>query len=136
MAKHDRDPALRALVRSVDDAGQAALPVRMTVRGTLLEGRLVSERRYFAELAGRHPMMGALDPEAGLANGERYAKDVDAESGYHLHLIGCPAGGDADADELWRIRLTAVDGWALAPHDDGEDAGQGKGGFAGILSMQ
>lgn len=133
MAKHDRDPALRALVRSVEESAEAAVPVTLTVRGSVLEGRLVGQRRYFAELAGRHPMMNVLDPAAGLAGDDKgYTRDMDAESGYYLHLLDAGLVRDRAAEGgPWRIRLSAVDGWGLAPAFDEE--GKHKGPLAGIM---
>jgi hypothetical protein len=38
MAKHDVDPVLRQLVRAVNESGQAAVPVVMSVHGATLAG--------------------------------------------------------------------------------------------------
>jgi hypothetical protein len=36
MAKHDTDPVLRRLVHAINESGQAAVPVTVSVHGTLL----------------------------------------------------------------------------------------------------
>ena len=38
MAKHDVDPVLQQLVRAVNESGQAAVPVTISVHGTVLTG--------------------------------------------------------------------------------------------------
>ena len=43
MAKHDVDPVFRELVRSVNESGQAVVPVALIVHGTVLRGTLISE---------------------------------------------------------------------------------------------
>jgi len=140
MAKHDNDPVLARLVHSVNESGQAAVPVTVSAHGVVLTGELVAEDRYFADLVRRNPLMSALQPSSGLL-GKEYAKDVEAESGHHLHLRtdGIPGGyggsGDTDAEEhLWRISLEAVDGWTLrsAPDADNKDASD-RGPFAKLL---
>jgi hypothetical protein len=50
-AEHDRDPVLRELIQSVDEAGRAAVPVTLAVNGTVLHGSLIGDERYFAGLA-------------------------------------------------------------------------------------
>jgi hypothetical protein len=134
MAKHDRDPVLRQLVRSVNEAGQSAVPVSVAVRGAVLHGSLIAEQRYFAELAEANPMMSALDPGAGLLGGD-YRKEVDADAGHYLHLRAARLA-DADGGEgLWRIRLDEVDGWTLrAVHGAPGGHEDDKGPFARLLS--
>jgi hypothetical protein len=124
MAKHDADPVLQQLVRAVNESGQAAVPVKLSVRGTTLTGTLIAQRRYFAELVEGNPLLSALEPGSGLL-GKDYAKETDAETAYHLHLR---AAGDREGS--WRISLEAVDGWALRAGDAAEDD---KGPFARLL---
>jgi len=133
MAKHDVDPVLRQLVRAVNESGQATVPVTMSVRGTTLTGALIAESRYFTELVEGNPLLGALEPGSGLL-GKDYAKDAEAESGYHLHLRAASGrGGHEVTQGPWRISLEAVDGWALRTADATEAEGD-KGPFARLLS--
>jgi hypothetical protein len=130
MAKHDVDPVLRQLVRAVNESGQAAVPVVVSVHGTTLAGTLVSQDRYFAELVQGNPLMSALEPGSGLL-GKDYAKEAEAESGYHLHLRAASGRGGEVTEGPWRISLEAVDGWALRAGGGG--AGD-RGPFARLLS--
>ncbi|HLH59001.1 MAG TPA: hypothetical protein VKV33_07605 [Streptosporangiaceae bacterium] len=130
MAKHDVDPVFRALVRSINESGQAVVPVTLTVHGTVLRGSLVSEARYFTDLAERVPMMSALEPSSGLL-GKDYVKDVESESGHFLHLRA--EGMDGDGDGLWRIAIADVDAWSL-PRAEGVAESEGKGPFARLVS--
>jgi hypothetical protein len=66
MAEHDRDPSLRELIQSVDEAGRPAVPLTLAVNGTVLHGSLIGEERYFAGLAEVNSLMNALNPRAGL----------------------------------------------------------------------
>jgi hypothetical protein len=114
MAKHDIDPVLRQLARSVNESGQAVVPVVLTVHGIVLRGNMVSEARYFTELAGETPLMSALAPESGLL-GKEYVNDVEAESGRYLHLRAArPLTDDGQAEGLWRVGIDAVDAWTLS----------------------
>jgi len=132
MAKHDVDPVFRELVRSVNESGQAIVPVVLTVHGTVLRGELISERRYFTELTERMPLMSALEPSSGLL-GKDYVKDVENESGYYLHLRSTRPVEDGDeAMGLWRIGVGAVDAWSLPAHAGSGD--DDKGPFARLLS--
>jgi hypothetical protein len=130
MARHDTDPVLQQLVHAINESGQAAVPVTVSVHGTQLTGALIAERRYFSELVEGNPLMSALEPSSGLL-GKEYAKETEAESDHHLHLRTSPAR-DGAAEGLWRISLDAVDGWAL-----GADAAAGgeddRGPFARLL---
>jgi len=128
MAKHDTDPVLQQLVRAINESGQAAVPVTVSVHGTQLTGALIAERRYFSELVEGNPLMSALEPSSGLL-GKEYAKETEAESDHHLHLLASPALGGAAAEGLWRISLDAVDGWTLGA-DAAEDD---RGPFARLL---
>jgi hypothetical protein len=131
MAKHDVDPVLRQMVRAVNESGQAAVPVTVTVHGTTLTGTLVAESRYFSALVEGNPLMSALEPASGLL-GKEYAKQAEAESDHHLHVRAGSIRGDAEAVEgLWRISLEAVDGWTLraSAEVDAED----RGPFARLL---
>ena len=110
MARHDVDPVLQQLVRAINESGQAAVPVTVSVHGTALTGALISQRMYFSELVEGNPLMSALEPASGLL-GKEYAKDAEAESGHHLHVRA--AGGRDSAGGLWRVSLEAVDAWTL-----------------------
>ena len=66
MARHDTDPVLQQLVRAINESGQAAVPVTVSVHGTQLTGALIAERRYFSELVEGNPLMSALEPSSGL----------------------------------------------------------------------
>ena len=124
-AKHDVDPVLRQLVRAVNESGQAAVPVTVTVHGTTLTGALIAQSRYSSELAAGNPLMSALEPASGLL-GQEYAKEAEAESDLHLHVRAVSIRGDAEAaEDLWRISLEAVDGWTLrtSAEVDAEDGG-------------
>ncbi len=62
MARRDIDPVLQQLVRAINESGQAAVPVTVSVHGTMLNGALVAQQRYFSELVERNPLMSALEP--------------------------------------------------------------------------
>jgi hypothetical protein len=132
MAKHDTDPVLVRLVNSVNESGQVAVPVTVTTHGTVLTGTLIAQDSYFADLIKAHTVMGALQPSSGLL-GKEYAKEVDAEAGYYLHLR-TPAipGGPDHAEGLWRISLAAVDAWTLRTTADTEGQDD-RGPFARLL---
>jgi hypothetical protein len=130
MARHDIDPVLQQLVRAINESGQAAVPVSVSVHGTLLTGALIAERRYFSELVEGNPLMSALEPSSGLL-GKEYAKETEAESGHHLHLRTSPAR-DGAAGGLWRISLEAVDGWTLGA-EAAVGGGDDRGPFARLL---
>jgi hypothetical protein len=108
MAKHDNDPVLRQLVHAVNESRGAGVPVTVSTRGTVLTGLLIAEETYFAELVEASPLMSALQPSAGLL-GKEYAKDVEGESGHHLHLRAVGDGHEG----RWRISLESVDAWVL-----------------------
>ena len=131
MAKHNTDPVLRQLVHAINESGQAAVPVTVSVNGTMLNGALIAEQRYFSELVGGNPLMSALEPASGLL-GKEYVKEIEAESDHHLHIRTSPGRTGEVADGLWRISLEAVDGWSL-----GADAPAGgeddRGPFARLL---
>ena len=113
MAKYDIDPVLQQLAQAVNDSGQAAAPIMVSVHGTVLNGALISEQRYFSELVEANPLMSALEPSSGLL-GKEYTKDAEAASGRHLHLRATGNRGDGEISEgLWRVSLEAVDGWTL-----------------------
>ena len=112
MAKHDTDPVLRQLVHAINDSGQAAVPVTVSVHGTVLNGALIAEQRYFSELVEGNPLMSALEPSSGLL-GKDYVKETEAESGHHLHIQTGPGRNGDVAEGLWRISLEAIDGWSL-----------------------
>ena len=113
MAKYDIDPVLQQLAQAVNDSGQAAAPIMVSVHGTVLNGALISEQRYFSELVEANPLMSAPEPSSGLL-GKEYTKDAEAASGRHLHLRATGNRGDGEISEgLWRVSLEAVDGWTL-----------------------
>lgn len=130
--KHDTDPVLRQLVRAVNESEDGAVPVTVSVHGTALTGELVTERRYFAELVQRNPLMSALDPSSGLL-GKDYVKDAEHGSGHHLHILADRGGEVAEGEGgLWRVSLDAVDAWSLR-HGAGTRAENDKGPFARLL---
>jgi hypothetical protein len=59
MAKHDTDPVLKQLVQAINESGRVAVPVTVSVHGTLLNGALIAERSYFSELVEGSPLMSA-----------------------------------------------------------------------------
>jgi hypothetical protein len=128
MAKHDIDPVLRQLIRAVNEADSAAVPVTVTAHGTQLTGVLIGQRGYFTELVEQNPLMSALEPSSGLL-GKEYTKDAEAESDHHLH-IRVTGDGDGPATGLWRISLEAIDGWTLRAAGETDDD---KGPFARLL---
>lgn len=131
MARHDIDPVLQQLVRAINESEQAAVPVSVSVHGTMLNGALIAERRYFTELVDGNPLMSALEPSSGLL-GKEYAKETEAESDHHLHLLTRPARDGAAAAGLWRISLEAVDGWTLGA-EAAAGGGDDRGPFARLL---
>ena len=125
MAKHDTDPVLEQLVHAVNESGRAQVPVTVSVHGTVVTGALIAQEMYFAELAEGNPLLSALRPASELL-GKDYAKEVDAESGHHLHVRAArPHEG------LWRISLESVDGWTAGTAAAAED--QDRGPFARLL---
>ena len=137
MPKHALDPVLRQLVRAINESDKGVVPITVSAHGTIMRGVLISQRRYFAELVQRNPLMSALEPSAGLL-GKEYAKDTDSETGHHLHLLDerLPAGDIAAGatEGLWRISLEAVDGWALRHGVAADTPADDKGPFARLLS--
>ena len=132
MAKHDVDPVLQQLVRAVNESGQAAVPVTISVHGAVLTGNLIAQSRYFSELVEGNPLMSALEPGSGLL-GKEYTKEAEAESDHHLHVRAAGIRGDGEAAEgLWRISLGSIDGWALRAVV-GTDVEADRGPFARLL---
>jgi len=132
MAKHDVDPTLRELVHSINESEQAAVPVTVTVHGTVIAGELISQRRYFAELIEAHPLLSALDPSSGLL-GKDYANDASAEEDHYLHLREARLHPKAqEVNGLWRVSLHAVDAWNLHVPANGDESR--KGPFASLMS--
>ena len=132
MARHDVDPVLRQLVRAINESGQAAVPVTISVHGTVLTGNLIAQSRYFSELVEGNPLMSALEPGSGLL-GKEYTKDVETASDRHLHMRATGVrGGSEMAEGLWRISLESVDGWALRAVA-GRDVQDDRGPFARLL---
>jgi hypothetical protein len=129
MPKHDVDPVLRHLVRAVNEsAGAAAVPVAVSVRGTILTGTLIAQSMYFSELVAGNPLLSALEPGSGLL-GKEYTKEAEAESDHHLHLRAAGVRGEV-TEGPWRISLESVDGWALRAADTVEED---RGPFARLL---
>ena len=113
MAKHDIDPVLLQLTQAINESGQAATPITVSVRGTVLTGALIAEQSYYSELMAANPLLSALDPSSGLL-GKEYTKDVETASDWHLHMRATGVrGGSEIAEGLWRISLESVDGWTL-----------------------
>jgi hypothetical protein len=128
MAKRHIDPVLQQLAQAINESGQAAVPVVVSVHGTVLNGALISEQRYFSELVEGNPLMSALEPSSGLL-GKEYTLEAEAASARHLHIRATSNRGDAElAEGLWRISLEAVDGWTLRA-----DAAADRGPFARLL---
>ena len=59
MAKHDIDPVLEQLVRAINESRQAAVPITVSVHGTVLTGALIAEQAFFSELVAGNPLMSA-----------------------------------------------------------------------------
>jgi hypothetical protein len=131
MAKHDRDPVLRELIRRVNDSGQTAVPVTLSIHGAVLHASLISQDRYFAELAETSPLMSALDPGSGLL-GDDYVQGVASESQHYLHARAARLAGGDGSEGLWRLRLDAVDAWTLRIGEAASDQ-HDKGPFARLL---
>lgn len=132
MARRDIDPVLQQLVRAVNESGQAAIPVTISVHGTILNGALIAQRSYFSQLVERNPLMSALEPSSGLL-GKEYSKETEAESGHHLHILTDGTGGAGEFGEaLWRISLEAVDGWTLSA-EAAASSEDDRGPFARLL---
>ena len=55
MAKYDIDPVLQQLAQAINESGQAAAPITVSVHGTVLTGALIAERTYFSELVEEIP---------------------------------------------------------------------------------
>jgi hypothetical protein len=132
MAKHDVDPVLQQLVRAVNESEQAAVPVTISVHGTVLTGNLIAETRYFSDLVEGNPLMSALEPSSGLL-GKEYTRETEAESDHHMHVRAAGTRGDGGtAEGVWRISLGSVDGWALRAVA-GTDVKDDRGPFARLL---
>jgi hypothetical protein len=132
MARHDIDPVLQHLIRAINESDKGAVPVTVSVHGMVLTGALIAQRRYFAELVQRNPLMSALEPSSGLL-GKEYTKDTESGSDYHLHMLAARTPGGGETDEgLWRISLQAIDGWVLR-HSAGTETEDDKGPFARLL---
>jgi hypothetical protein len=130
MAKHDIDPVLQQLVRAINESGQGATPISVSVHGTVLSGALIAERTFFSELVANNPLMSALEPASGLL-GKEYAKEADDASDLHLHLRATAFPGGAELTEgLWRMSLDSIDGWTLRAR---ADAKEDRGPFARLL---
>lgn len=131
MARHDIDPVLQQLIRAINESEQAEVPITVSIHGAWLTGTLIAQRRYFSHLVQGNPLMSALEPSSGLL-GKEYAKDTEAESHHHLHILAIRTPDSSEVSEgLWRISLEAVDGWALRAGSG--DAESVKGPFARLL---
>ena len=124
MAKHTTDPVLEHLVRAVNESEQARVPLTVSAHGREISGLLIAERAYFEQLAKDSPLLSALQPESGLL-GKEYTKDVDDESGHHLHVRAA-----AGEKSLWRINIESVDAWSVGVSATADDD---KGPFARLL---
>jgi hypothetical protein len=125
MAKHDTDPVLARLVRAVNESAQAQVPVTISAHGTRVTGVLIAEDTYFTQLAEGSPLLSALRPASGLL-GKEYAKDVETESGHHLHIRAV----GREEEGLWRVSLEAVDAWTVGAFAAAADE---QGPFARLL---
>ena len=133
MPKHDVDPVLQQLIRAINESDGGAVPVTLSVHGTMIRGDLVAQRRYFAALVERNPLMSALEPSSGLL-GKEYARDTDSETDHHLHILADETrDGSVAGEGLWRISLEAVDGWTLR-HGVGTETADDRGPFARLLA--
>lgn len=94
-------------MRAVNESGQARVPLTVTAHGTTVAGVLIAQDVYFRDLAEGSPLLSALQPDSGLL-GKEYAKDVDSDSGHHLHIRA--TGKD---EGLCRVSLQSVDGWTV-----------------------
>ena len=128
MAKHGTDPVLQQLIHAVDKSRQAEVPMTISAHGSVLDGALVAEETYFAELVDASPLMGALEPSSGLL-GKEYAKEVGDASGHFLHFRAAANG----AEGLWRISLDSIDGWVLRVAGNAADQDD-KGPFKGLFA--
>jgi hypothetical protein len=125
MAKRDIDPVLQQLAQAINESGQAAAPITVSVHGTVFDGVLISEQRYFSQLVEGNPLMSALEPSSGLL-GKDYTREAETASDRHLHILATGGTGNAERTEgLWRISLEAVDGWALRAGAGAEDDDRG-----------
>jgi len=89
MAKHDVDPVLRQLVRAVNDSGQAAVPVTVSLHGTTLTGMLIAQNMYFSDLVEANPLMSALERQGTVRAPARYPVTIpDAYLARHLPVRG------------------------------------------------
>jgi hypothetical protein len=125
MARHGTDPVLAQLVRAVNESGQARVPLTVTAHGAMVSGVLIAQDVYFKDLAEGSPLLSALQPASGLL-GKDYAKDVDSESGHHLHIRA--TGKD---EGLWRVSLESVNGWTVG--ESAATGGEDNGPFARLL---
>lgn len=122
MAKTPRsDPALARLVRAIDEAVDAGVPVALSVHGTRFDGELVSESAYYAALASENPLLGALDPQSELAD-KAYADEHGETAGGYLHIWQPAVPGGSRS--VWRVRQNSVDAWSLSAAES-HDAEQG-----------
>lgn len=115
-----RDPILAGLVSATADNSELEFPIVLISSGLVIDGTLVSERRWLDELAGlleagppRAALVGRVFREAAVSVGMAAALG-DAGSGI-LHLAGASvhSGGQVEAVGLWRVAVDGVDGWQL-----------------------
>ena len=115
------DPVLRHLVFAVNQAHEASIPISLSVHGSGVVGELISQATYFSALTEDSPLLAALDPTSPLA-AEQYAADSAEADEEYLH-VRVPSRSAEHAPPVWRIRMTAVDGWSLRlvePESDGD----------------
>ena len=82
-------PGFGAAGQAINESGQAAAPIVVSVHGTVLNGALISEQRYSSELVGGNP--------------------PDERPGAVLRLLGKEYTKDAEAD--WQAPTPAGDGY-------------------------
>ena len=115
------DPVLRHLVFAVNQAHEASIPISLSVHGSGFVGELISQATYFSALTEDSPLLAALDPTSPLAT-DQYPADINDADEDYLHMRVPPRSAN-HTPPVWRMRLTAVDGWSLRlvdPDDDNE----------------
>lgn len=111
--EHDGDPLLLALASLVESSG-TSLGVTVAVGGVLLSGSMVPSREYAA----------ATENDLGFVLTEDRDPDDDANGesitrpGFvHIRILRpVPSEGAFEPDgQLWRCRVSRIDGWSLTP---------------------
>lgn len=113
------DPLLASFVAAGRATPTLAMPVTLLVAGSVIDGEMVSEAVWLDALA---TALEAGGPSAAaLGDRLRTVKvhvEMAAEDGVgsdlvHLRGARVHAGGRVVSAGLWRVGLTAVDGWKL-----------------------